>query len=324
VGRNGQTSEPFVVSVESLRRRAAPLASLTSGWLNDVSGRRIKVAFLIAVAIVNAYLVAMALFVEPLRATDWNIMRRAAELAGSPQLYELRGINTFVWSPVSAYVLKLLLPISFEAWQVALVASALAMPTWRLRLIVLISWPFWHDWIFGNLLTLIFLASVYAWRGSRIGTIFFFSLALLIPRPLLAPMALWILWKRPAWRWPFVGMFLAHFALVAWSGIGPNWIEALMHLGPEFMDLSWNRGPTRLFGYWWFVAAVPLAAWLFWRGRVGWAGLAISPYVWSYYLFWVLPEVNSVPAGNTPARGRGAMLRDSAANGDRDTATPTA
>ncbi len=280
------------MSVESLRRRTAPLASLTSGWLNDASGRRIKVAFIIAIAIVNAYLVAMALFVEPLRATDWNIMRRAAELAGSPQLYELRGINTFVWSPVSAYVLKLLSPISFEVWQVALVAAALAMPTWRLRLIVLISWPFWHDWVFGNLLTLIFLASVYAWRGSRVGTILFFAFALLIPRPLLAPTALWILWKRPAWRWPFAGMFLAHFALVALSGLGPNWIEALTHLGPEFMDLSWNRGPTRFFGYWWFVAAAPLAAWLFWRGRVGWAGLAISPYVWSYYLFWALPELN--------------------------------
>lgn len=264
-----------------------PLARVDPAFRN-----RIKVALLVAVAIVNAYSVAMALFVEPLRATDWAIMNRAAELAGSPELYELRGINTFVWSPVAAYPLKVLEPLSFEAWQVVTILAALAMPTWRLRVLVLVSWPFWHDWIFGNLLTLIFLASVYAWRGSRIGTACYFAFALLIPRPLLAPMGLWILWKRPEWRWPFVGMVVLHSMLVLWSGLGVEWIGTLVHVGSDFMELPNNRGPTRLLGYWWFLIGLPLGAWLFWRGRVGWAGLAISPYVWPYYLFWVLPEVN--------------------------------
>lgn len=260
--------------------------------IDPASWHRIRIALLIAVAIVNAYFVAMALFVETLRATDWAIMQRAARLAGSPELYELRGIDTFVWSPVAAYGLKVLEPLSFEAWQVILILAALAMPTWPLRSIVLVSWPFAHDWIFGNLLTFIFLASVYAWRGSRVGTLAFFAFAMLIPRPLLLPMSLWILWKRPEWRGPFAGMFVVHGMLVLWSGLGPEWIGTLMHVGPEFMDLPINRGPTRFFGYWWLLVGLPLAAWLFWSGRVGWAGLAISPYVWPYYLFWVLPEVN--------------------------------
>jgi hypothetical protein len=244
----------------------------------------------------------MALFVEPLRATDWRIMQRAAQLAGSPELYELRGIDTFVWSPVSAYALKVLEPLWFEAWQLVIVMAALAMPTWRLRLLVLASWPFWQDWIFGNLLTLIFLASVYAWRGSRVGTVAFLAFALLIPRPLLIPMLVWILWKRPEWRWPFVAIFVLHALLVLWSGLGAEWIATLAHVGPGLMDMEINRGPSRILGYWWFVIGAPLGAWLFWRGRVGWAGLAISPYVWSYYLFWLLPEVNQPAdeAGWTP------------------------
>lgn len=263
-----------------------------------------RVALLIAVAIVNGYLVAMALFVEPLRATDWRIMERAAQMAGSPELYELRGIDTFVWSPVSAYALKVLEPLWFEAWQVVIVMAALAMPTWRLRLLVLVSWPFWHDWIFGNLLTLIFLASVYAWRGSRVGTVAFFAFALLIPRPLLVPMLVWILWKRPEWRWPFAAIFVLHALLVLWSGLGAEWIATLAHVGPGLIDLPVNRGPSRILGYWWFVIGVPLGTWLFFRGRVGWAGLAISPYVWSYYLFWLLPEVNRVPDSGPRRTGR--------------------
>lgn len=275
--------------------RAAPVRGSVLRQLTRVDPgfrHRIKVALLIALAIVNAYCVAVALFVERVRASDWRIMNRAAELAGSPELYELRGIDTFVWSPVAAYPLKLLEPLSFNAWQAVIILAALAMPTWRLRVLVLVSWPFWHDMIFGNLLTLIFLASVYAWRGSRIGTASFFALALLIPRPLLAPMGLWILWKRPEWRWPFVGMFVLHSLLVLWSGLGGEWISTLVHVGPEFRDLPNNLGPTRHIGYSWFLIGLPVGAWLFWRGRVGWAGLAISPYIWSYYLFWVLPEVN--------------------------------
>jgi hypothetical protein len=250
------------------------------------------IAFVIVVVIVNVRFAIWAAVIETPLATDWGIIERGAAMAGSSQLYELRRTSTFVWSPVAAHALQVIEPLGVWLWRVILVAGALAMPTWRLRLLVLVSWPFWTDWGNGNLLTLIFLSAVYAWRGSRIGTLAFLAFALLIPRPLLAPMGLWILWKRPEWRWRFAGMFVVHALLVLWTGLGPEWIRTLLRVGPELTDSIYNYGPSRVLGAWWLVIGVPVGVWLFWRGRVGWAGLAISPYVWAYYLFWLLPEVN--------------------------------
>lgn len=267
---------------------ARPLERLDPATLN-----RIRVALLIALAIVNAILVVQTVAGETPRATDWRIMERAAVLAGTAALYEPAGASTFVWSPVAAYPLQLIEPLGVWGWRAALVLGALAMPTWRLRLLVLVSWPFWTDWSNGNMLTLIFLTAVYAWRGSKVGTVVFFALALLIPRPLLVPMALWIFWKCPEWRLPAVGMFVAHALLVLWTGLGEEWVATVLHVGPELIDSTYNRSPTRELGYWfWLLVGLPVGGWLFLKGRVGWAGLAVSPYVWAYYLFWLLPEVN--------------------------------
>jgi hypothetical protein len=242
--------------------------------------------------IVNGLAVVVTVVGETPRASDWGIMERAARLAGTAELYDPAGMATYVWSPVAAFALQAIQPLGVWLWRAILVAAALALPSWRLRLIVLISWPFWADWAHGNLVTLIFLAAVYAWRGSRGGTAAFFLFAMLIPRPLLAPMALWIVWNRPEWRVPFGAMFAVHGFLVLWTGLGSDWVMTLLHVGPELVDSLYNRSPTREIGYWWMLVGIPLGASLFWRGRVGWAGLAISPYVWSYYLFWALPELN--------------------------------
>lgn len=231
---------------------------------------------------------------------DWGVLQWAAREAGNAALYAERGYegsSTFVWSPVAAYPLKLVVPLGFDLWRLVLLAGALVMPTWPLRLVVLISWPLWTDITTGNLVTLIFLSSVWALRGSQIGTLAFFTFALLIPRPLLAPMAIWIVWKRPEWRWPFAGMFVAHALLVVWTGLGAEWIHTLLTTGSGLQSFFLNLSPTRFVGYWWFVIGLPLAWWLFRRGHVGWAGLAISPYIWIYYLFWTLPPVNRAKAG---------------------------
>lgn len=270
-----------------VRALLRPLSGLDTATVG-----RIRIALLIALAIVNGVLVVRTVLGETLLATDWGVIQRAATLAGDPKLYTPRGTITFVWSPLAAYPLQLLAPISVWVWRVVLIGAALAMPTWRLRVLVLVSWPFWTDWTSGNLVTIIFLTAVYAWRGSRVGTVAFFALALLIPRPLLLPMAAWILWKRPEWRWPMAMMFFGNAVLVWWTGLGPEWIATLLHAGPDLMAFSFNRGPTKFFGYTWFLIGVPLGLWLFLRGRVGWAGLAISPYIWGFYFFWLLPEVN--------------------------------
>ena len=56
---------------------------------------------------------------------------------------------------------------------------------------------------------------------------------------------------------------------------------------------AFNVGPTALIGLWWLLLGVPLGAWLFWRGRVGLAGLAISPYLLPYYLMMALLDIPS-------------------------------
>ena len=245
-------------------------------------------------AIVNAIMVVQTVVGETSRATDWGVIQRAGALAGTPELYAPRANITFVWSPVAAYPLQLLAPISVWVWRAVLIGAALAMPTWRLRLLVLVSWPFWTDWTSGNLLTIIFLAAVYAWRGSSVGTTAFFALAMLIPRPLLIPMAVWVLWKRPEWRWPVATMFVVNAILVWWTGLGPEWMATVVHIGPGLMDFDFNRGPTKFLVR---VAADRTAprTWLFLRGRVGWSGLAISPTSGRSTSSGSLPEVNQPP-----------------------------
>lgn len=248
--------------------------------------------WLAALLIANAGIVAATLYEFP-RHADWRIIERAAGLAGSPELYRLAYTETWVWSPVAAYAVKLIVPLGVDLWRAVLVACALAMPTWTMRAVVLVSWPFWSDLAMGNVLTLIFLSAVWAMRGSALATWAFFAFALLRPMPLLAPMAWWILVNRPEWRLRLAALFAVHVVLVAWTGLGPEWIEAILTVGPQLQSSGYNLSPSRFVGYWWLVAGIPLGAWLFSRGRVGWAGLAISPYVWSYYLLWTLPWVNS-------------------------------
>lgn len=233
---------------------------------------------------------------------DWRAIARAASLAGEPELYAIDGTFTpFVWSPLAAYAVAPLVPLGLEGLRVLLVASALAMPSWTLRIVVLTSWMFWTDVTTGNLLTPIFLSAVWAWRGSRIGTAAFLAGALLIPRPLLVPMGLWLLWKRPEWRIPFAVMLAVAIALNLATGQVDDWVRTVIAVGPGLQSFAFNLSPTHMIGWWWMLAGVPLAAWLTWRGHVGWAGLAISNYVWIYYLYWALPDINRPAPGASSA-----------------------
>jgi len=261
------------------------------GWDNAVarfSDRRVLGALLVASLL---YSFAFVMLEGPLH-RDWNVLERAAEAAGTPELYRYNGSTTYVWSPVAAYPLKIIAPLGVTAWRLILIATALALPTWRLRLLVLASVPFWVDMATGNLTILVFVSAVYALRGSPLGTASFFGFALLIPRPLFAPMVLWLLWKRPGWRVPIAVAFGLHLVLVWWTGLGVTWIETVLEIGPELQGNLSNIGPSRLVGLWWLAAGIPLGAWLFSRGQLGWAGLAVSPYIWPYYLYWALPQVN--------------------------------
>src|SRR5205823_450904 len=111
----------------------------------------------------------------------------------------------------------LFVPISWlgpTMWRILHVAAALALPGRRLALLVLVSWPFWFDFATGNVVVLALLLAVYALRGSRGAGLGFLAMTLLVPRPLMLPVAGWLLWKRPWLRWPAIGLFAAHVVIV--------------------------------------------------------------------------------------------------------------
>lgn len=264
---------------------------------------------LIVLIVANVLWSVAFVLVEGSLARDWRVLELAAARAGTAALYQYDAQTTYVWSPVAAYPLQLVVPLGVTMWRALLIVAALALPTWRLRAFVLVSIPFWADMSTGNLTILLFVAAVWALRGSTVGTLAFFALALLIPRPLLVPTGLWILWKRPGWRWPVALMFVANAGLVWWTGLAGTWAETALRIGPELLpDLS-NLSLSRFLGLWWLVLGIPLGAWFFFRGRVGWAGLAISPYIWPYYLYWLMPEANRAEPARTPAPGRDSDRR---------------
>lgn len=61
-----------------------------------------------------------------------------------------------------------------------------------------------------------------------------------------------------------------------------------MWTGGDYLSVEHNFSPTRLIGVVWLLIGVPLAAWLTWKGRVGIAGLAMTPYLLPPYLLMLL------------------------------------
>jgi hypothetical protein len=239
----------------------------------------------LAVIILNALLVAnqISIILAGYPGADLVDYQIASERVFSGGLYTSDGGYNFRYSPVAAY---LFIPLRFvdpAIWRVLHIAGALALPTWPMRLLLLGSWPFAFDLQLGNLMTFILLAGVWGLRGNRPAALIFLALSLLAPRPLVLPVAAWLVWKQPGLRWPFVVMFAAHTGLVIVSGWGDEWVGRLLTSTDE-IGSAFNVGPTALLGPWWFLIGIPLGAWLFWRGWVGLAGLAVTPYVLPYYL----------------------------------------
>jgi hypothetical protein len=57
-----------------------------------------------------------------------------------------------------------------------------------------------------------------------------------------------------------------------------------------------NLGPSALIGWAWVPIGLALGAWLTWKGRLGLASLAVSPYVLPYYLVMILLELSPLVA----------------------------
>jgi hypothetical protein len=256
---------------------------------------RIAIAFaLLLILVVNALLVAnqLSIILAGYPGADFVDYQRAAKRALEGGLYANDGAFPFRYSPVAAYLFAPLLLIAPIVWRGLHVIAALALPTWPMRILLLASWPFAFDLQLGNVMTFVILAAAWALHGSRVGALVFLAFCLLLPRPLMLPIAAWLLWRQAWLRWPFVAMFVVHAALVIATGLGGAWLGRLLSSTNE-IGSAFNIGPTAVVGLWWLVIGVPLGVWLFWRGRVGLAGLAISPYLLPYYLMIALLDLPS-------------------------------
>jgi hypothetical protein len=154
--------------------------------------------------------------------------------------------------------------------------------------LLLVSWPFWFDAVSGNVLTFVVLAAWWALKGNRVAIFAYLALCLLMPRPLMLPVAIWLLWKHAEWRLPFAGMVAINAVLVLMTGLADDWIPALL-AATDTWQHKLNFGPSRLIGPAWVIVGIPLAVFLTWRGRLGLASLAVSPYILpTYWLFALL------------------------------------
>ena len=235
-----------------------------------------------------AFNVALMLVSYPLDGgPDWDLWSALPDAIARGAMYDTGAEAAFVWSPVAGWFMALVpTVIGYWPWYALHIAVIFLLRDWRLIAITLITAGIWIDAAMGNTFTFVFVAAVLAFRGSRLAALAYLALFLLIPRPLQLPLAIWVLWKVPAVRLPFVALFVVHGAVVLASGYADDWIAALSVQGA-----NGNVGPTALFGYWWFIVGVPLAIWLTLRGHPALAGVAASPYMLGAYWLWPAIEI---------------------------------
>ena len=191
-------------------------------------------------------------------AFDWANFIEAGERFGTGTLYEVDPPYAYRWSPVAAWLLGFVTLMPLWLWQVLHLAVLPLLRSWLLVAAVLVSYPFWFDVQTGNLMTFVAVLGVLALRGGRVATAAFLVLAVLIPRPLMLPLAVWLLWQRPATRLPFAAFFLAHAAVVIALGYGAEWLAALTSVQAELAN-DYNFGPSRFIGSLWVPIGAPAA-----------------------------------------------------------------
>lgn len=269
----------------------------TGRWLPAQSRVSLRLLAVVAgaglVMALNLWLAgrSIGLILDGAPAVDWQQIVSATQRVSSGGLYEVSEVYAFPYSPLLAYLMTPLAGIGALPWRLIHVAAALSMPTWPMRVAMLISWPFWFDVETGNLLVFVVLAAAWAIRGNRFAIGAFLLMTILVPRPLMLPVAAWLVWQFPGWRVPAAVMVVVAGVLVAVSGWGDDWIGFLASIGSDF-DSPNNLGPTRLLGAAWLLIGMPLALWLTRRGNLGGASVAVSyPYVLPYYLAMLVLEV---------------------------------
>jgi len=208
------------------------------------------------------------------------------------------------WSPPAVAVMSFLHPWALWPVIVAHVVAVAFLRDWRVIAILLLAWPFWEDALNGGVTTFAFVAGWTAVEGSSVGVVAFVLLSVLVPRPLMVSMLVWLAWHRPLARWSIAagagGVVVISLAM---NQLGP-WLQRLAEIGtpPTF-----NLAPSAWIGGWWVLLGLPLAAWLTMRGRLGLASLAASPYLLMYYLLFGLLELRANGPGAIWSRTTGII-----------------
>ncbi len=246
--------------------------------------RRALIGAAVVLAVIANAIGLATIVIDHQRAFDWDNYLEAARRYPLGTLYDWQAPYFYRYAPQLAWLFGVLPTVGLLAWRVAHFVALALLPSRRLSLLLLVSYPFWFDLNTGNLMIFVLLAAAWAYRGNGIATGIYLAMCILIPRPIMLPLMAWLLWQRPAWRLPFLGIALGVVLTAIPSGYLASWIGSLTQLGPDEITNDFNLSPSRFIGLAWLVVGLPLAAWLTLRRRLGWASLAISPYLLPYYV----------------------------------------
>jgi hypothetical protein len=235
--------------------------------------------------VVAANVVGLAIVViDHQRAFDWDNYVEAARRFPLGTLYDWQGHYSYHYAPQLAPVLGVIASAGLPAWRIAHFVALAALPSRRLALLLLVSYPFWWDVNTGNLMIFVLLAAAWAYRGNGPATAIYLVLCCLVPRPIMLPLLVWILWQRPAWRLPFAGIAALVLVTAIPTGYLLEWLASFFASGAKDIANDFNLSPSRFIGLAWLIIGLPLGAWLTYRGRLGWASMAISPYLLPYWV----------------------------------------
>ena len=222
--------------------------------------------------------------VDHARAFDWDNYVEAARRFPLGTLYDWEYPYGFHYAPQMAPLLGLITGMGLTAWRLAHFVALAVMPSRTFAALLLVSFPFWADVNNGNLMVFVLLAAAWTCRGNRVATGIYLACCVLIPRPIMLPLLAWVLWKQPGWRWPFVGMAIAVVLTAVPTGYLSDWIASFAGSGARDIGNAFNLSPSRYLGVGWLVIGIPLGIWLTLKGRLGWASMAISPYLLPYWV----------------------------------------
>lgn len=209
---------------------------------------------------------------------DYPIYAEATHRLFNGRLYDWSTPGyIYVYSPVFAWLMIPFAWLGLWIWQAIHLLLFALFPTWKVRLYVLLMTPFWMDAWEGNVGIFFFVAGYWAIRGNRWATYAFMALCLMIPKPYFAPALLWILWKRPDTRKPFVAIFVAHAVLALATGYAFAWLLALPGASHDMHD-NFNIMPSYFIGWAWWPIGLAISAWLLRKNHPGWAGVTAALY----------------------------------------------